>query len=55
MAYHTTETFQNITDKNKKKFVRMEVIKKESEKSLKYHMFKRLNTGWGITFRSRNS
>lgn len=23
----------------------MEVIKKESEKSLKYHMFKRLNTG----------
>ena len=25
--------------------MRMEVIKKESEKSLKYHMFKRLNTG----------
>ena len=31
--------------KIKRSFVRMEVIKKESEKSLKYHMFKRLNTG----------
>lgn len=31
--------------KIKRSFVRMEVIKKESEFSLKYHMFKRLNTG----------
>lgn len=31
--------------KLKRSFVRMEVIKKESEMSLKYHMFKRLNTG----------
>lgn len=31
--------------KIKRSFVRMEVIKKESEDSLKYHMFKRLNTG----------
>ena len=31
--------------KLKRTFVRMEVIKKESEISLKYHMFKRLNTG----------
>jgi hypothetical protein len=31
--------------KIKRSFVRMEVIKKESEVGLKYHMFKRLNTG----------
>ena len=31
--------------KIKRSFVRMEVIKKESETALKYHMFKRLNTG----------
>ena len=31
--------------KLKRSFVRMEVIKKESDKALKYHMFKRLNTG----------
>lgn len=31
--------------KLKRSFVRMEVIKKESDNSLKYHMFKRLNTG----------
>lgn len=31
--------------KIKRSFVRMEVIKKESDSSLKYHMFKRLNTG----------
>ena len=31
--------------KIKRSFVRMEVIKKESEVALKYHMFKRLNTG----------
>ncbi len=31
--------------KIKRSFVRMEVIKKESDVSLKYHMFKRLNTG----------
>lgn len=34
--------------KLKRMFVRMEVIKKESEPSLKYHMFKRLNTGGEI-------
>lgn len=34
-----------IQIKLKRSFVRMEVIKKESEPSLKYHMFKRLNTG----------
>lgn len=34
--------------KIKRSFVRMEVIKKESEVSLKYHMFKRLNTGGEI-------
>jgi hypothetical protein len=34
--------------KLKRTFVRMEVIKKESEPSLKYHMFKRLNTGGEI-------
>lgn len=34
--------------KIKRSFVRMEVIKKESESSLKYHMFKRLNTGGEI-------
>ena len=34
--------------KIKRSFVRMEVIKKESETSLKYHMFKRLNTGGEI-------
>lgn len=42
-------TFESIPKalqiKIKRSFVRMEVIKKESEKSLKYHMFKRLNTG----------
>lgn len=31
--------------KIKRSFVRMEVIKRESENSLKYHIFKRLNTG----------
>ena len=31
--------------KIKRSFVRMEVIRKDSEPSLKYHMFKRLNTG----------
>ena len=31
--------------KIKRRFVRMEVIRKESEPTLKYHMFKRLNTG----------
>lgn len=34
--------------KIKRSFVRMEVIKKESETTLKYHMFKRLNTGGEI-------
>lgn len=42
-------TFDNLPKtlqiKLKRSFVRMEVIKKESEMSLKYHMFKRLNTG----------
>lgn len=31
--------------KLKRTFIRLEVIRKESEPSLKYHMFKRLNTG----------
>lgn len=43
------ETFDSLPKplqiKIKRSFVRMEVIKKESEPSLKYHMFKRLNTG----------
>ena len=43
------ETFNTLPKalqiKIKRSFVRMEVIKKESETSLKYHMFKRLNTG----------
>ena len=34
-----------IQIKLKRSFVRMEVIRKESEPTLKYHMFKRLNTG----------
>lgn len=42
-------TFDNLPKalqiKIKRSFVRMEVIKKESEAALKYHMFKRLNTG----------
>lgn len=45
-------TFENLPKalqiKIKRSFVRMEVIKKESEPSLKYHMFKRLNTGGEI-------
>ena len=45
-------TFDNLPKalqiKIKRSFVRMEVIKKESEISLKYHMFKRLNTGGEI-------
>nr|WP_289768841.1 DUF262 domain-containing protein [uncultured Acetatifactor sp.] len=45
-------TFDNLPKalqiKIKRSFVRMEVIKKESELSLKYHMFKRLNTGGEI-------
>lgn len=44
-----TLSFDNLPKalqiKIKRSFVRMEVIKKESEPSLKYHMFKRLNTG----------
>ena len=36
---------KSLQIKLKRSFVRMEVIKKESEPSLKYHMFKRLNTG----------
>jgi hypothetical protein len=43
------ETFESLPKalqiKLKRSFVRMEVIKKESETFLKYHMFKRLNTG----------
>lgn len=42
-------TFSNLPKslqiKIKRSFVRMEVIRKESEPALKYHMFKRLNTG----------
>ncbi len=36
---------KSLQIKIKRSFVRMEVIRKESEPSLKYHMFKRLNTG----------
>lgn len=36
---------QALKIKLKRSFVRMEVIKKESDQALKYHMFKRLNTG----------
>ncbi len=36
---------KSLQIKIKRSFVRMEVIKKESDTSLKYHMFKRLNTG----------
>lgn len=36
---------QALKIKLKRSFVRMEVIKKESDQTLKYHMFKRLNTG----------
>lgn len=36
---------KSLQIKIKRSFVRMEVIKKESESTLKYHMFKRLNTG----------
>lgn len=43
---YTFETLPKALQiKLKRSFVRMEVIKKESEPSLKYHMFKRLNTG----------
>lgn len=43
---YTFETLPKALQiKLKRSFVRMEVIKKESESSLKYHMFKRLNTG----------
>lgn len=42
-------TFENLPKalqiKIKRSFVRMEVIRKESAPSLKYHMFKRLNSG----------
>lgn len=31
--------------KLKRNFIRMEVLRKETDKSLRYHMFKRLNTG----------
>lgn len=42
---YTFETLPKALQiKLKRSFVRMEVIKKESESSLKYHMFKRLNT-----------
>lgn len=36
---------KSLQIKLKRNFVRMEVISKESEASLKYHIFKRLNTG----------
>lgn len=44
-GYCFNELPKSIQIKLKRSFVRMEVIKKESEISLKYHMFKRLNTG----------
>lgn len=39
---------KSLQIKLKRSFIRMEVVKKESEASLKYHMFKRLNTGGEI-------
>ena len=45
MTFESIPKALQIKIKIKRSFVRMEVIKKESEKSLKYHMFKRLNTG----------
>ena len=36
---------QAIQIKLKRHFIRMEVLRKESDKRLRYHMFKRLNTG----------
>lgn len=44
-GYNFNQLPKSIQIKLKRSFVRMEVIKKESEISLKYHMFKRLNTG----------
>lgn len=44
-GYDFNQLPKSIQIKLKRSFVRMEVIKKESETSLKYHMFKRLNTG----------
>lgn len=43
---HTYEDLpQAIQIKLKRHFIRMEVLRRESDKRLRYHMFKRLNTG----------
>ncbi|MBK8217877.1 MAG: DUF262 domain-containing protein [Myxococcales bacterium] len=43
---HTYEGLpQAIQIKLKRHFIRMEVLRRESDKHLRYHMFKRLNTG----------
>lgn len=43
---YTFETLpKTLQIKLKRNFIRLEVIKKESDKELKYHMFKRLNKG----------
>lgn len=39
---------QALQIKLKRHFIRMEVLRKESDKRLRYHMFKRLNTGGEI-------
>lgn len=44
-GYNYDSLPKSLQIKLKRNFVRMEVIKKESEPTLKYHMFKRLNTG----------
>lgn len=39
---------QSLQIKLKRHFIRMEVLRRESDKRLRYHMFKRLNTGGEI-------
>jgi len=39
---------QSLQIKLKRHFIRMEVLRRESDKHLRYHMFKRLNTGGEI-------
>ncbi|MGI3904039.1 MAG: DUF262 domain-containing protein [Janthinobacterium lividum] len=43
-----TELPQSLQIKLKRHFIRMEVLRRESDKRLRYHMFKRLNTGGEI-------
>lgn len=46
LTFNTIPT--SIQIKLKRHFIRMEVLRKESDKRLRYHMFKRLNTGGEI-------